>query len=357
MTEHPIPGATVARHETAMPWTPQAASRFMHTLRQELARHQVGHPDPWGYGRRGAWVLVLCTLAWFFLPQASGLKWGVLMLLGTYAVAQGAAIGHEVGHRAVTNSARGSLVLGHLFMTVVVGMPYSAWQARHRRHHLHPNSRHDPDIRPWIFSFHDADARAATGLRRWFTRRQSRLMPPLATLMGFSIKGSGWKAVLRSPGQHGLDIALLAVHLLLWVGLPAGVLGWAGAWLNYTVLTWLVGTYLALVFVPNHLGGSTSEACAHWPPALRQIVTARNLPDKPWLSHLWLGQNSHIEHHAFAHFPATQLARARAVTRTLCRAHGIPYRECTLREAMAEIQAHNRRMEALAQAKPQEPHP
>ncbi len=136
----------------------------------------------------------------------------------------------------------------------------------------------------------------------------------------------------------------------VWRALPAPWIGLGAARLNYALPPWGEGAYLAFVFLANHLGGPTGEEARHWPPALRQIVTARNLPANWWMTHLCIGLNTHIEHHLFGHLPATRLPEARATTRRLCEAHGIPYRECTLGEAFGEVHQYNRHMAQIARA-------
>lgn len=233
-------------------------------------------------------------------------------------------------------------------MTFVVGASFIQWIDRHGAHHVHSNSGLDPDVRPGLFNFNEADARRATGLSGWCTRHQHHLLLPLSSLMGFSLKYAGWRSVLCSPREKVVDLALLGGHVLFWVVLPARWIGPGDVLLNYALITWVEGSYLSYVFLANHLGGPTSEAASDWPPALRQIVTARNLPSHRLLTHLCMGLNTHIEHHLFGHRPSTRLAEARAATRRLCLAHGIPYRACSVRQAFAEVHACNWHMARVA---------
>jgi fatty acid desaturase len=333
----------------ARAWSPAEAAAFMNDLRSQLRELGVFRGDKRGYIVRSVFVLAVAALAWLgFLWADAGATRLAIAVLAAYIGVQAAAIAHEAGHGAVTRNRAWTQFVGRLFMTVVMGASYTAWVERHGAHHIHPNSRKDPDVRPWLFSFNETDARNATGLAGWCTRHQDWLLIPLSSLMGFSLKLSGWQSVLRKTIAYPLDLALLMLHLGVWIALPALWIGLADALVNYALVTWLEGIYLAFVFLTNHLGTPTGEEARHYPPALRQIVTARNLPASWWMTHICVGLNTHIEHHLFGHVPATRLPEARATTRRLCEARGIPYRECTLGEALAEVHRYNRRVASIA---------
>lgn len=343
MSEANVPAARL--------WSAAEAHDFMKSLRTQLHAAGVFSGDARGYVRRGLVIVGLSVLTWLGLLLVTE-DWmrGLVALLAGYTGVQAAAIAHEAGHGAVSRSRPRSVLVGQVFLSLLVGSSYSAWVARHGAHHLHPNSRHDPDVRPWLFSFNETDARAASGFAGWCTRWQHWLLFPLSTLMGFTIKLTGWLHVLRAPGRHPVDLLLLAIHLAVWIALPAWWIGLPDALFGYLLLTWFEGAYLSFVFIANHLGGPTGEEAQHWPPALRQIVTARNLPAGAWLSHLCIGLNTHIEHHLFGHLPATRLAEARDITRRMCLEHKIPYRQCSVVQAFAEVHRCNREMARIARA-------
>ncbi len=325
------------------------SAAFMAELRRRLSERGVFRGDRRGYLLRAIHVLGLAGLVWWGLVSVEG--WPArlaLIVLAGYLGVQASAIAHEAGHGAVTRSRSWQFVVGHVFMTLVMGSAFSVWVERHGAHHRHPNSRHDPDIRPGLFRFNEADARAAIGLAGWCTRRQHWLLFPLATLMAFSLKGAGWLGAVRDPRGKRTDLVLLAAHIVLWLLLPALWIGPGDAAINYLLATWAQGVYLAFVFLPNHLGGPTGEEAAEWPPALRQVAVTGNLPDGWLMTHFCVGLNSHIEHHLYGHLPASRLSEARAVARDLCALHGIPYRQRGLLQAFVEIHRYNRRMAEIA---------
>lgn len=335
---------------TAKTWTQAAALDFKQQLRAELHAVGVFRGDRAGYWRRGICATVLALGAWagLMVEDSVALRLAAALLAG-YVGVQASAIAHEAGHGAVTRHSAWRWRVGRFFMTFGMGASYSAWVKRHGAHHQSPNSRDDPDVRPGLFRFNATDAAAARGLAGWCIRRQPLLLLPLSTLMGFSLKIAGWKHVLRKPGAERLDLFLLLTHMGTWIVLPALWMGPGPAVLNYLLITWIQGAYLSFVFLPNHLGSMTCEEASGWPPALRQMVTTRNLPGSRMMSHLCMGLNTHIEHHLFGNLPATRLAEAREITRRHCQSHGVPYIELGVRNAFGELQRYNRQMADVAQ--------
>jgi fatty acid desaturase len=344
----PCATARDERQSTAT-WTQASALAFKYQLRTELHSIGVFRGDTAGYWRRGSWVtaLTLCSWAGLLSVDNVALRLAAVLLAG-YIGVQASAIAHEAGHGAVTRNSAWRWRIGRFFMTFCMGSSYSAWVVRHGAHHLNPSSRKDPGVRPGLFSFNAADATAARGLAGWCTRHQHLLLPPSSSLMSFSLKLAGWRHVLRQPSAEWLDLFLLSLHLAAWIDLPALWVGLDQALLSYLLFTWMQGIYLAFVFLPNHLANTTAEEAIAWPPALRQVVTTRNLPDSRMLAHLCMGLNTHIEHHLFGNLPATRLAEARKITRRHCLSHGVPYLEFSVRQAFSELQRYNRRMADIA---------
>lgn len=292
-------------------------------------------------------ALTFCVWVALVFAEGAVLRITAAVLAG-YAGVQAAAIGHEAGHGAVTRNSALRWWTGRVFMTLAMGAAFSAWVERHGAHHHNPNSRDDPDVRAGLFSFNAVDAMAARGTAGWCTRHQHWLLPPLSSLMGFSLKLAGWKHVLRNPKAEWIDLFLGSVHLVAWIAVPAVWRGPTDAVANYLLLTWVQGAYLAFVFLPNHLGSTTAEEAGSWPPALRQVITTRNLPNSRILTHVCMGLNNHIEHHLFGNLPAVRLAEAREITRRHCLTHSVPYLECSIRTAFLELHHHNRHIAGIA---------
>jgi fatty acid desaturase len=218
----------------------------------------------------------------------------------------------------------------------------------HSDHHRHANSRRDPNLKARLFCFTEEDARQARGLQGWCTRHQALLFWPLITLMGVSFRLGSLRHMPANPRSTRVDQALVLLHHLLWLALPAWLTGPGSALANYLLVLWFCGMYLAAIFVGNHLGHPA--VAGDWQGSLlaRQAANARNLPDSWLLRRFFIGLNSHIEHHLFPRISFTRLHQARAATRRCCDRLGLPYHEVGIMQAVKELHRHNRRMAELA---------
>jgi fatty acid desaturase len=329
----------------------RAASTLYGALRRELGSRGVFEADTRAYVLRCCWLVPAYFGGWLALQRWEGAGPRLLMAaVVAFASVQAAAIGHEAGHGAVSRSKGVTDLVGQVFMSFFMGNSYASWVYRHGRHHAHSNSHLDPDIRPGLFSFNEADARRRRGLPRLFTCYQHLLIWPLCTLMAFSLKGNGWVFALRNRESARMDVWVLALHALLWLVLPAWLRGPGAAVGDYLLITWLEGIHLAFIFLTNHLGRPSSDGLEEASFLHRQILTARNLPDSWLLARICNGLNSHIEHHLFGNVSLSKLSLARAVTRKLCQEHGITYHEVGVLRAFWEFHQHNRRMALVARA-------
>jgi fatty acid desaturase len=327
---------TTARHNAAY-----------HRLRQELEAAGLFEPDTRGYLLHCAWVIPAYGACWWSLLQVQDIPSRLLLsLLAGFVMMQGAALGHEAGHGAVSHRRWLNRLTGLAFMSFGSGSSQASWEAMHGDHHRHANTTADPNLRSQFFSFTEADARAATGLRRFFTRHQPLLFWPLVTLMGISFRFGSLKHMRARPRETRVEQALVLLHHLLWLALPVCIIGWAPALADYLLVLWSCGIYLAAIFLANHLGRSAPSVGESF--LARQAGNARNLKDS-WLARrFFVGLNSHIEHHLFHRISFTRLHEARAATRRACEAEGVPYHETGFWAALREIQDLNRRMAGLA---------
>jgi fatty acid desaturase len=153
----------------------------------------------------------------------------------------------------------------------------------------------------------------------------------------------------RDPRGTRAEQGLVSLHHLWWLLLPALRIGFAAALLNYLLVLWGCGIYLAAIFVANHLGHPEAQPDGGSFMA-RQAGNARNLKHGWLMRRFFIGLNSHIEHHLFPRISCTRLHRARAATRRHCLAVGIPYHEVSIAAAIGELHRHHRRMAALSAA-------
>jgi fatty acid desaturase len=330
--------------------TPAQQDAAYAALRRELAAQGLFRPDTWGYALHMAWVIPAYVTGWWLLLQVHDPVARLLLAFAeAFVMMQGAALGHEAGHHAVSRSARVNLWVGRLFMSLGSGSSQASWKQMHDGHHRHANSRLDPNLKARLFCFTEEDARGARGLQAWCTRRQPLLFWPLITLMGLSFRINSLRHLLADPRGTRVEQALLLLHHLLWLVLPALFIGFGAALADYLLVLWGCGAYLAAIFIANHLGHPTASGDGGSFMA-RQAGNARNLKDG-WLTRrFFVGLNSHIEHHLFQRIPFTRLHQARAATRRYCAALGIPYHEVGIAAAIAELHRHNLRMAAVAGA-------
>lgn len=320
-------------------------------LKQRLKREGLFVPDTRAYVIRTSWIIPVYVLGWTTLLQPFSAWSSVLALIAVaFASVQSAAIAHETAHGAVTKDKKRAELIGQFFMTFIFGSSYSSWRDKHGKHHADPNSGQDPDIRPGIFNFREANARAATGIARWATRHQPYLIWPAASLMGFSFKWGTARFIKDNARATRIDQGVLLLHLFVWIAVPSWFLGVSDALLNCALITWLEGINLALIFLTNHLGRPPAESFPAREFALRQAACARNLGDSWLLTRIFNGLNHHVEHHLFSNVSYSKLHLARSATKEMCLRNGIPYHEVTLLQAFQEFHEYNKRMAQAARS-------
>jgi fatty acid desaturase len=317
-------------------------------LRRELQALGLFEPDTRGYLLHMAWVVPTYIVCWWSLLQAQGPVAHLLLACVTgFVMMQGAALGHDAGHGAVSRDAGINRWVGHIFMSLGSGSSQASWEEMHSDHHRHANSRRDPNLKARLFCFTEADARQALGLQGWCTRHQALLFWPLITLMGASFRLNSLRHMLARPRHTRVQQMLVLAHHLSWLALPTALIGFGAALVNYLLVLWACGAYLAVIFVANHLGHPAADRASGSFMA-RQAGNARNLKDGWLMDRFFMGLNSHIEHHLFPRISCTRLHRARAATRRYCASSGIVYHEVAIGIAIVELHRHNLRMAAAA---------
>jgi fatty acid desaturase len=189
-------------------------------------------------------------------------------------------------------------------------------------------------------------ARAKRGFGRMVTRRQALLLWILIWLQGLTFKLDSLSFVARNLRTTRADQVVLVMHLVLWCA-PALTLAVADAWVNYSLVTLLIGGYTGSIFVVNHIGTRVIEPHEALPFMLHEIAVTRNLGTSRFEDFLFGGLNNHIEHHLFPSMPTARLRTARGITRDFCRRHGIAYREMSWLDAAREVTRHFRSMSEL----------
>jgi fatty acid desaturase len=200
-----------------------------------------------------------------------------------------------------------------------------------------------------FFSMYAQSAREKRGLGKLITRHQAVLIWILVWLQGFTLKIDSISFLVRNPRATRVDQVFLALHLVLWLVVPSLVLGIPAALLNYALMTLLIGPYLGIIFLVNHLGTRVVEPGESLSFFEQELAVTRNLGASRLHDFLFGGINNHIEHHLFPSMPTARLRMARRITREFCRRHGLAYREMSWFAAAREVTRHFKAISAYVQ--------
>ncbi len=241
-----------------------------------------------------------------------------------------AMTGHEGSHRSFSSSPTRNNLVNYIAFPLFSGLSTMYWREKHDRlHHGHPNVEgKDPDIRPWPFASSRGDHDRASGSNRWFQRNmQSWAFWPMSTLMALGMRRSSLLHLKNYPKQRGFDrtwaieVACLTVHYTMWLVVPSLIWGPLAAFYVYCAVWALIGTFLALVFLPAHAGLPIVHSQNHdW---LHQIETTRNLEMPKVVSFFFIGLDYQVEHHMFPKIPHANLPLAARITKAWCEKQGI----------------------------------
>ena len=271
-------------------------------------------------------------------------SWWAILLAPVLAVVstQLAFFGHDAGHRQITRRRDISEALGLFSGNLLNGLSYSWWVDKHNAHHAHPNDvSTDPDVYPGALVFDARDTSGRQGLAAWTTRHQAWLFFPLLTLEAINLQISSVRAVLPRGTRHrGVELALLTVHAVAYVGLLVTALTWQQALVFAVVHQALFGIYLGCSFAPGHKGMPRLEPEEASDPLLRQVLTSRNVRGGVFVDHALGGLNYQIEHHLFPSMPRPNLRHAQVVTRRFCEERSVGYEEATLWASYAHALRH-----------------
>lgn len=290
----------------------------------------------------GAFILAGYAAAYGVLLTAPGpaLRAAAILVLAFLSVHAG-FLAHEAGHGALTRSRALAGLVGQVFNTLLTALCYSYFSHIHRLHHPHCNERaRDPDMQSEFFSMYAESAREKRGLGRLITRHQAVLIWILVWLQGFTLKIDSLSFLRRNPRATRVDQAWLALHFALWLVVPVLVLGVAAALLNYALMTLLIGPYLGMIFLVNHIGTRVIEPGESLSFFEQELAVTRNVGGSRLQDFLFGGLNNHIEHHLFPSMPTARLRMARRITSDFCRWHGLVYREMSWFAAAREVARH-----------------
>lgn len=301
---------------------------------------------------RLAWLAVLLAaalwLAWFGAPGTMLAGWAAAALL----LAQFAFIGHDAGHGSLDRRPAVNRALGQASMTLVTGLAFDEWIARHRLHHQYcQDETRDPDMAVEFVVSLTAEAKRRKGaLGRWLTRFQALHIWLLSLLFCHSQRHLSQAAVLRHPRRWRFDAGMLAAHYALWFGIPCGLLGvpfWT-ALLAYAIPVTLLGPYFAAIFWVNHIGMPLVRNVEAFSFFEHQVATSRTIVNPPAWDWIFGGLNFQIEHHLFPQVASARLPALQSIVRAHFARNRMPYHGVGWRDAVRAIATHLRQVARAA---------
>jgi fatty acid desaturase len=256
-------------------------------------------------------------------------------------------LGHDFGHRQIFGDARKNAI-GSLIFTLFLGISGELWVRTHNRHHANPNNTDlDPDIDIPVIAFTREEACRKRGIARFIVKYQAYFFFPITCLLAISQRSRSIQFVLRKRGKRTAAEALcMAIHFVLYLGLPLYFLGLWPAVLFVVVHQGLHGLYTASVVSANHKGMPVLDKDSRLNFLRRQMLTTRNVKAHPLTDFWYGGLNYQIEHHLFPRIPRNKLGEAQTIIKAFCRAHAIPYYETGLLQSYREIVRHLHRVSA-----------
>jgi fatty acid desaturase len=269
--------------------------------------------------------------------------WALLLAVPAAAIsARTGFLGHDAGHRQISDSARTSRWLGLLLGNAMIGMSFGWWNDKHNRHHGNPNHLgKDPDVGTGALVFCASESAGRTGVLGWVTRHQAALFFPMLLLEGLSLQVSSVQGLARrSPRDRLIEGGLLAVHAAGYLGLAFTLMSPGKAVAFILLHQALFGLHLGMAFAPNHKGMPMPGPGERWDHLRKQVLTSRNVRGGLVTDWFLGGLNYQVEHHLFPSVPRPNLRRVQPLVRAHCLTLGLPYTETGLVESYRLVLRH-----------------
>ena len=246
---------------------------------------------------------------------------------------------HEAGHRQMFRRSWQNVVAGMLHANLLLGISYGYWVRKHNLHHANPNHVDmDPDIDIPIIAFSPEQALEKRGFARWMVKYQAFFFLPLLFLQATSMHVYAVYVLFKDPPvRRWAELALIAAHWALYIGLPLYFLGPWATLIIVLVRQSLSGFYMASVFAPNHKGMLVVDDESQLDFLHQQVLTSRNIQAHPVVDFWYGGLNYQIEHHLFPTVPRNNLRQLQGIIKGFCHERGIPYYETTMLRSYQEI--------------------
>lgn len=322
--------------------------QLLRELHRDLAQRGLLAPSRFWAGKLLFWipVFLISYVAMMVLP------WGPIRLLlaplTAMALLTMGFAGHDAGHNALSRTHWVNELWGQLAMTLLCGMSFGSWRARHNMHHAKcQDVDGDPDMHFGVlFSVYPNSANWNTPLGRFFLRIQKWAFWPLSSLYWITLGYDGIRDLFQRPKDTKIDRFLIPLHWLLLLVLPGVLFGWSRAVPAFLCMSCLSSLMTASVFIPNHIGMRRLSGGHQLSYLEQQVTTSRNIDNPRMLDFYYGGLNSQIEHHLFPRVPHHRYRAMRPVVRAFCKKHGLEYQQTSLYRALASVGNHLGRMTA-----------
>lgn len=309
------------------------AAQDLFDLRKKLKEAGCLDPDPSGYALRFICILAALAVGWSAMFLVSDQwAWAAGVFLVAFASVQAGFVGHDIADGAVTRSRKLSRILGHTLMTFSAGMSASYFEDFHRSHHT-------------------MVLRGPSGFADKKEPRNPYLVGLLNTAM--NVHGLVYYAVfillrgalyriesirfVRANWTFAKwDAVLLVGHYVIWLVIPAVIVGPWAALVAYLACAFVGGPYLGFVLSLNHEGMPDYVKGDRVPVLEHVLATTKNLQRSNLANFLLGGFNNHIEHHLFSRIPISRLPKARDIMEEFCLDRGYAYKQASIRDTIRD---------------------
>ncbi len=330
------------------PVPPPCHKQLLRELHRDLEQRGLLAPSRFWTGKLLFWIPVF-LLSYFAMMV---LPWGparlLLAPLSAMALLTMGFAGHDAGHNALARTRWVNDLWGQVAMTLLCGMSFGSWRARHNLHHAKcQDVDSDPDMHFGVlFSVYPNSANWQTPLGRFFLRIQKWAFWPLSSLYWITLGYDGIRDLFQRPQDTKIDRFLIPLHWLLLLVVPGLLFGWSSAVPAFLCMSCLSSLMTASVFIPNHIGMRRLAGGHELSYLEQQVTTSRNIDNPRILDFYYGGLNSQIEHHLFPRVPHHRYRAMRPVVRAFCKKHGLEYQQTSLYRALASVGGHLGRMTA-----------
>lgn len=308
-------------------------------LKREVETRGLYKRDYFYYGGCAFACLLGVTLSLFFLSVTVNMYAQISNALFLAVVlVQAGMLAHDLSHNQVFASRKMNAFFATFVWGFFGGMSESQWYLKHNSHHNNVNKiGSDPDLAiPFLFSEEQAKE-SSWVLRKLILPYQHILFFLALPFIYLQIVVVGFMHILNNISLRRIvELGLMFARFSILLFLAFHFLPTSVALVFLVVHVSAVGTYMSLVFAPNHKGKPIVKRDEEisW---INQIVSTRNIKTSVFVFQAFGGLNFQIEHHLFPAMARTRYFHTQALVKNFCRKNNLPYDEVTWARSMRDI--------------------